>query len=201
MRAVLFDLDGVFVESHQVWFHVMRAIARKFGYPDITPQQMQRAWGQGIAEDARIFYPGLSVRELEHEYNLLFPQNLAHLAVEPDGAVTVAALRANRILVGVVTNSPAAVARAMLERAQIASDVLVCGTDVSEPKPAPDGILKALTLLDVSVHDAVYIGDTKFDREAARRAAIGFVGYRIDGDARIETLREVVGLCLPDTGN
>ena len=198
MRAVLFDLDGVFVESHEVWFHVMRAIARKFSYPDITPEQMQRAWGQGIAEDARIFYPGLSIQELEREYNLLFPQNLAHLAVEPDGAPTVAALRAGGILVGVVTNSPAGVARAMLERAQVAPDVLVCGTDVSEPKPAPDGILKALTLLEVAAADGIYIGDTNFDREAARRAMIRFVGYRIDGDVRIEALRELVGLCLPD---
>ena len=201
MRAVLVDLDGVFVESREVWFHVMRAVARKFGYADITEEQMRRAWGQGIADDARLFYPGLSVSELEHEYNLLFPERVAHLAVDPDGAPAVAALRARGIPVAVVTNSPTVVARAMLERARVAPDVLVCGTDIPRPKPAPDGILKALALLDTRAADAVYVGDTKFDREAARRAAVRFIGYRIDGDVRIESLREIADLCLPETGN
>src|SRR5215813_6313619 len=65
LRAVLFDLDGVLVESRAVWFEVMRAIARKFGYSEISAEQMRRAWGQGIAEDVRMFYPGLTVEELE----------------------------------------------------------------------------------------------------------------------------------------
>jgi phosphoglycolate phosphatase-like HAD superfamily hydrolase len=40
----------------------------------------------------------------------------------------------------------------------------------------------------------MFVGDTNFDREAARRARIGFAGYRIDGDVRIESLREIVKL-------
>lgn len=194
MRAVLFDLDGVFVESRDVWFQVMREIALKFGYPDISAEQMERAWGQGIADDARIFYPGMTVEQLEREYNSLFPQNVRHMKTMPGGAQTVDELRTSGVAVAVVTNSPTEVARAMLTQARVDPDVLVCGTDVARPKPAPDGILKALELLKIAATEGVFVGDTKFDREAAQRAGIRFVGYRIDGDLRIESLIEIVEL-------
>ena len=194
LRAVLFDLDGVLVESRAVWFEVMRAIARKFGYPEISAEQMERAWGQGIAEDARMFYPRFTVEELEREYNLMFRWHIRHLRVEPDGPPALEKLRTNGTRVAVVTNSPSEVARAMLDKARIDPDVLVSGSDVGQPKPAPDGILAALTLLQLTAAEAMFVGDTNFDREAARRAGIGFAGYRIDGDVRIESLREIVKL-------
>jgi len=194
LRAVLFDLDGVLVESRAVWFEVMRAIARKFGYAEISAEQMERAWGQGIAEDVRIFYPGFTVEELENEYNSMFRQHVRHLKVEPEGPPALAELRANGIRVAVVTNSPREVAHAMLNHARVDPDVLVSGNDVCEPKPAPDGILAALTLLELTAAEAVFVGDTNFDREAARRARISFAGYRTDGDVRIESLREIVRL-------
>jgi HAD superfamily hydrolase (TIGR01509 family) len=194
LRGVLFDLDGVLVESRAVWFEVMRAIARKFGYPEISAEQMERAWGQGIAEDVRMFYPGFTVEELEGEYGLMFRQYVQHLKVEPDGPRVLEELRANGIRVAVVTNSPSEVARAMLDQARVDPDVLVSGNDVCEPKPAPDGILAALTLLQLTAAEAMFVGDTNFDREAARRARIGFAGYRIDGDVRIDSLGEVVRL-------
>jgi phosphoglycolate phosphatase len=194
LRAVLFDLDGVLVESRAVWFEVMRAIAGKFGYPEISAEQMERAWGQGIAEDVRMFYPGFTVEELEGEYGLMFRQYVQHLKVEPDGPPVLEELRAAGIRVAVVTNSPSEVARAMLDQARVDPDVLVSSNDVCEPKPAPDGILTALTLLQLTAAEAMFVGDTNFDREAARRARICFAGYRIDGDVRIESLGEVVRL-------
>jgi len=194
LRGVLFDLDGVLVESRAVWFEVMRAIARKFGYPEISAEQMERAWGQGVAEDVRMFYPGFTLEELEGEYNLMFRGYVQHLKIEPDGPWLLEELRANRIRVAVVTNSPSEIARAMLDQARVDPDVLVSGNDVCEPKPAPDGILAALNLLQLSAAEAMFVGDTNFDREAARRARIGFAGYRIDGDVRIESLREIVKL-------
>ncbi|HKF30635.1 MAG TPA: HAD family hydrolase [Candidatus Binataceae bacterium] len=194
LRGVLFDLDGVLVESQAVWFEVMRAIARKFGYPEISAEQMERAWGQGIAEDVRTFYPGFTVEELEGEYGLMFRRYVQHLKVEPDGPPVLEELRARGTRVAVVTNSPSEIARAMLDQARVDPDVLVSGNDVCEPKPAPDGILAALTLLQLTAAQAMFVGDTNFDREAARRARIGFVGYRIDGDVRIESLSEVVRL-------
>ena len=82
----------------------------------------------------------------------------------------------------------------MLDCAGIVPDALVCGTDVAASKPAPDGIRKALAMLGIRADEAIYVGDTSYDREAGRRAGIRFIGYRIDGDARIESLGEILDL-------
>jgi phosphoglycolate phosphatase len=50
------------------------------------------------------------------------------------------------------------------------------GEDVPAFKPDPRGILMAVERLDAAPHEAIYVGDTTIDAEAARNAGIGFVG-------------------------
>ena len=62
------------------------------------------------------------------------------------------------------------------------------------PKPAPDIVLRACELLGVAVTDAVVVGDSEFDRRAARAAGARFIGFRCRGDRRIEELDELLEL-------
>ena len=65
VRAYLFDLDGVLIDSYAVWHAVLDATAREFGREALTDQQFADSWGQGIEEDVRKFYPGRSLAEVE----------------------------------------------------------------------------------------------------------------------------------------
>ncbi len=51
IRAVLFDLDGVLVDSYEVWFPLLNACARELGCPAIDRDRFRDAWGQGVQED------------------------------------------------------------------------------------------------------------------------------------------------------
>jgi beta-phosphoglucomutase-like phosphatase (HAD superfamily) len=53
-------------------------------------------------------------------------------------------------------------------------------------------VLRACELLGVEPSEAVVLGDTRFDLEAAKAAAVWAVGVRIDGDDRIERLEELL---------
>jgi phosphoglycolate phosphatase/AHBA synthesis associated protein len=55
-------------------------------------------------------------------------------------------------------------------------------------------VFEACRRLDVSVDEALVVGDSRYDREAARAAKVHFVGLRIDGDVRIERLGELLKL-------
>ena len=65
-------------------------------------------------------------------------------------------------------------------------DVIVGGEDVAHHKPHPEGLERALALLDTPPPRALYVGDHRVDAEAAARAGIPFVGV-MTGCADAET--------------
>lgn len=96
----------------------------------------------------------------------------------------------------VITLLPADVAVSVLEHhdLRIGREIdFVVGRDPQvKPKPQPDGVFEACRLLEVSASDAVMIGDSTWDAEAALAAGAGFIGVPEEGfssdiRARIET--------------
>jgi phosphoglycolate phosphatase/pyrophosphatase PpaX len=57
-------------------------------------------------------------------------------------------------------------------------EVLVTGDDVIDPKPHPEGVFKALTLLNVQKEDAIFIGDSEADIVAGLQAGVVTIGVQ-----------------------
>jgi HAD superfamily hydrolase (TIGR01509 family) len=74
--------------------------------------------------------------------------------------------------------------------------VTVTGEEVPRPKPAPDGILAVLERLGAAAEDAVYVGDTVKDVEAARGARVLPVAA-LWGSPEPEALRALDVLSVP----
>jgi phosphoglycolate phosphatase/AHBA synthesis associated protein len=192
VRAVLFDLDGVLVDSYQVWFHLMNGAARELGYPPISPEAFRPCWGQGIEADVEKFFNRHFVAEIESYYGDHFSDHLEHLGVVPEVPRVFETLRKRSLPTAVITNTPAPVAWDMVNRAGGSPDLVVGGTDVPRPKPAPDMVLRACELLETPAGEALVVGDSRYDREAARAAGTLFAGLGIDGDVRIDRLVDVL---------
>jgi phosphoglycolate phosphatase/AHBA synthesis associated protein len=192
VRAVLFDLDGVLVDSYRVWFHLVNGAARELGYPPISPEAFRSSWGQGIEADVEKFFPRHSVAEIEIYYGDHFRDHLEHLGVVPEVPRVFETLRERSLGTAVITNTPAPVAWDMVNRAGGTPDLLVGGTDVSRPKPAPDMVLRACELLEIAAGEALVVGDSRYDREAARAAGTAFAGLGIEGDVRLDRLSDVL---------
>lgn len=190
----MFDLDGVLVDTFDMWFEMANVAAREWGYPSISRERFGECWGQGVEQDVEVFFPRHASEKVERYYNANVLDHLDRLAVVPGARTAVRSLHDAGVRIGVVTNTPAPMARRLLERAGIFTDALVGGTDVARPKPAPDIVLRACEVLDVDRRGAVLVGDTHYDREAARAAGVRFVGYRTDGDPRIERLDRLPAL-------
>jgi len=82
----------------------------------------------------------------------------------------------------------------------------VTSRDVARPKPHPDVLLKALERFGARPEEALYVGDAELDREAARAAGVGFLGFRTalppcaDSPAEVEGhLLRLAGGAGPDT--
>ena len=64
--------------------------------------------------------------------------------------------------------------------------IVIGGEDVENHKPHPEGLHQALNRLNLQPHEALYVGDTTLDAEAARAAGIPFAAV-LTGTTTSET--------------
>ncbi len=182
------------IDSYEVWFQLLNHGARAFGAAPVLREVFAACWGQGIEKDVELFFPDRSIPEVEAFYHAHFMDHATHLRVDPDARVVIAALRAAGLTQALISNTPGPLARQILASAGLELDAVVGGSDVPRGKPAPDMVLEACRRLRVAPAEALVVGDSRYDRDAAAAAKVRFVGLRIDGDRRIERLAELLDM-------
>ena len=194
LRAVLFDMDGVLVRSEEAWFRVLEEAGRHFRGRPVTREEFAPTFGQGTAEDVRVFGLGCTAAELDAFYVEHFPRFASEVWVNPEARALLETLAARGLKRAVVTNSVLPLASALLSAAHLVAlfDVLACSDLVARAKPEPDVVLYALGKLGVPASAALMVGDSRYDRGAAGAAGVRFIGLGLDGDARIERLGELL---------
>ena len=192
--AVLFDMDGVLVDSYEQWFRLMNAAASAFDAPQIERSFFERIFGQGLAEDALLF--GRSVEDVEGFFDAHFADYLDCVRLNPQAPSVLAALDRARIPTALITNTPSDLARAVMDSVGLSIAVVVGGTDVAKSKPAPDMVTSACSRLQVEAAEVLVVGDSRYDREAASAAGARFAGLGIAGDIELDTLDDVLGYVL-----
>lgn len=193
MHAVLFDMDGVLVRSEEVWFKVVEAAGVRFRGRAVTREEFFPTFGQGTATDIPVFGFSCTTAELDAFYVSEFVKHLDAMWVNPEARPLVEELHARGLRIGVVTNTVGPLTDAILRHAKLADlfSVRATADRVEHAKPAPDLVLLGLRELAVSASEAVLVGDSRFDREAARAAGVRFIGLKLDGDARVERLGDL----------
>jgi phosphoglycolate phosphatase/AHBA synthesis associated protein len=179
VSAVLFDLDGVLIDSFEAWFHVVNAAAREFGSPPVDRERFLAVWGQGISADVKHLYPGRTHREVEAAYARGMAGQRDTIRVNPEALPTLDGLARRGIPTACVTNTQVALAHAILEASSLLGrfDAVEGMAEGRREKPAPDLLLAALSRLAVAPGEAIMVGDSRYDREAAAAATVRYLHY------------------------
>lgn len=198
LRAVLFDLDGVLVDTHEAWFQLINMATRHFRKPDVTRQRFDAGWGQGLEADLREFFPGCDAEKVSRFYADHLLDFDAHIRLEPGARETLCRLREAEIPRGVVTNTPTLLARDILAWAGLIGmvDVTVGAEREIPSKPAPDMILHACHEIQVEPRRVLVVGDSRFDAEAAAAARAQYLGYKNSTGASVQHLSDVADRLL-----
>lgn len=186
LKAVLFDMDGVLVDSYEMWFGILNDVAESVGTPPISRSALETAFGQGVEKDVQVFYPGLDVPALCAAYDEATPRHLDKMVPHPQARAALASLRERDLRTAIVTNTQTSLATEVLKGCGLLDlvDFLSgMGPDVRE-KPHPDLLLKAMEALGVTQAEALMVGDTEYDELSAKAAGVPFVQYdlRTGGD-------------------
>ena len=192
---MVFDLDGVLVDSGEAWHRVVSRGLARWGRPPVTREAFLTTFGQGVEADRRQYFPDRSAAEIAAFYAGAFADETAAVALADGAWEVLDALGDRGIARAVVTNTPVDLARGVLAAKGLTPrlESWAAAGEAAE-KPAPDLVRLALARLGVAASDALYVGDSESDRLAARAAGVRMVGLRTDGDVRIESLRDLLPL-------
>jgi HAD superfamily hydrolase (TIGR01549 family) len=196
LKGVLFDLDGVLIDSARAWHRVISSSAERLSGLEVPFDRFSETFGQGPDADRAAYFPDSTASEVSRLYHECFPEHLD--AVELiDGALEVLEqLRERGLRCAVVTNTPRELAQKILRSKGIDELIdTVAGAGDAPEKPVPDLIHVALSRLDLGTDEVLYVGDSNSDRGAARAAGVFMVGLNQQGDATIHALPELLG-CL-----
>ena len=67
-------------------------------------------------------------------------------------------------------------------------DAVAGADEAGAGKPDPAVLRLAAARAGAPLEACLFVGDSRYDEEAARRANVRFVGYRYGGGTRVETL-------------
>ena len=200
--AVLFDIDGTLVDSNYLhvtsWREAFLSVER-----NVATAAIHRCIGM---DSGKLLARLLGDQEAESEVaeKARAEHKARYLHARPslrafDGATDLVRAVAGRTSAVLATSAPddeLAVLREIL-RLDDAVDVVTSGADVETAKPSPDIVAVALERSGVDPADAVFVGDTVWDVEAAGRAGVACVAVRSGGIGDAE-LRDAGAVAIYD---
>ena len=212
LQAVIFDMDGVIVDSHPAHRKAWRQFLRTLGREVSNGELNFILDGRKRADILRHFLGELSETEIV-DYGKRKDDFFQHSSFEvkplPGVIEFLDQLRAGGIATAVATSASESRTRSTLNRLHLTErfNIIVTGSDVVRGKPDPAIYCRACQLLNVRPENALAIEDAASGIQAARAANLTCIG--VAGRDRSEmltisgadyVLENFIGLSLADLG-
>lgn len=173
-KAILFDKDGVLIDSIDTCFSAFNETLRYYGENVLTKEDYIREyWGKKAEVNLAKIFKDIPEDErnriVKHYMKRRMELNF-HSKLYPNVIPVLEAL-SGRYILGVITNTLKDMTIKILNHFNISKyfDVVVSG-DEGRPKPAPDLIQKACKIVGVQPETSYFVGDTMSDVQAGRAA-------------------------------
>jgi HAD superfamily hydrolase (TIGR01509 family) len=177
VEAVIFDMDGVLVDSEVYWKLSREEFARDLGKV-WTDADQRLAMGRNTVEWAEVMQERLEIdMPIDDIIADMLQRVIDHyersLPTRP-GAVDAVHLAAGHYRVGLASGSPTEIIRRVMELTGLDSvfEVMVYGDDIPNGKPAPDIYLETLRLMGVPAQKAAGIEDSANGVRALKAAGM-----------------------------
>ncbi|MEV5895113.1 HAD family hydrolase [Nonomuraea fuscirosea] len=186
LAAALFDMDGTLFDSEPLWDVSLADFAERLG-GTLSAEIRRRVVGSNLRETARIVQEDLGVAaDVEESAAWLLERTRRLFALgvpwRPGAQDVVRSVRGRGVPTALVTSSHRVLVDEVLAQLDPGMfDTVVCGDEVTRPKPDPESYLTAAERLGVDPRDCVALEDSRPGIAAALAAGCLVVAVPEDG--------------------
>lgn len=192
-RLLIFDCDGVLVDSHDANMNFFNSCLEQGGYPPLSPEDRKKVVYMSTRQ---LIYelipdPGEADRLFRisqaTDYTPFIPD------VHPlfDFEKILGAL-SKTFYLAVATNRGRSLERLFSHFGLDRWFHFRISTIDAEPKPHPEMLLKCIDKFGVSKAETLYLGDSVSDRDAASNAGIDYLWVGVNQEPRISSVEELI---------
>lgn len=177
IKCVLFDLDGTLIQTTEIIIETFKVTFQKyFPHIQLSDDDYTNMLGQTLFTTFGYYTSNQDeINEVVQFYRTYSDDIIEQGLKSYPGAVEIMTfLKKKNVKIGVVTSKMRHVATHHLKLTGLVYfiDGLVGYEDVTEHKPSPEPILKALQLFGTKPQSTIYIGDHENDIISAKKAGI-----------------------------
>ena len=176
LAAVLFDWDGTLVDSAEVSYRCFLRLFESYGFGFDRAAFARTYSPNWILTYRAMALPERDWPEADARWVGYYQDERSFLLPGASEALTLLGERGKGR--GLVTSGDRERVRGELQRFGLDGHfgAILCGQDVGNRKPHPEGLLRALDRMGVAPGEAAYVGDSPEDVEMARAAGVFSVG-------------------------
>jgi len=177
-RAVIFDMDGLLLDSEPLYRVTWQTAAADLGFP-IDDVLYERFVGRGNVEAEQIlrehFGDVFPLDEFHKRWSRDFDEHVTSIARKPGAMELLDLLEQRGIPKALATSSPRVLALRCLGDLASRFTALAFGDEVSHSKPAPDLFLLASERLGIATAECLVLEDSEAGVRAARAAGMDVI--------------------------
>ncbi len=193
-KLILFDLDGVLVDSRDNMEHAWSAVQDRLSV-DTPFSDYFELVGRPFSDILKILGLESKTKEIDQIFKAVSIEGIHLIKFYPDVKNTLLYLKNKGIKLGVVTSKDLVRTKKILSKFLFDFDVVQSPNDRYRGKPAPDHLLLSMAITNTDPDDTIYIGDMNVDFEASSRANIDYLhatwGYQISPKIDIVTISSI----------
>src|SRR3989344_1472357 len=197
IKIVIFDFDGVIVNSTKHNIDFANQMLKHFGKPELSRGDEKDAYTMTSREFYNKYLYDVGIIKSLFFMKRLFKKTLNEFKATKHLNKLLKILK-KKYKLAIVTNR-AGETYEILEYLGLRDnfDLILTVEHIKKPKPSPEGIKKVLKYFTFKPSEAVYIGDTSFDSLAAKRAGVISIilkNRKDGGDYKIKDLFDIKGI-------
>ncbi|MFH0875672.1 MAG: HAD family phosphatase [archaeon] len=204
IKAVIFDMDGVLVDTEKYHEKAYRYVSKTAG-AEITGKEIIKLKGVTALEIFKYLLKKHNIRENPKKYALLkdkvYRSYLKNIKLLPGVLDLLKKLKKNKVKVALASSGSRLNVQFILKKLKIKKyfDAVIDGEQVKRGKPAPDVFLKAAEKLKVNPSEGIVIEDTNTGIIAGKKSGMFVVAVTTtfpksklkDADLVVDSLKEL----------